>query len=250
MRRAFWGVLVVILGVMGFLQGLGIAHFGLALGPLVLFLFGAWLFSRGLFPEGFGWRMRRSWIKMGLGLWIACIGLFDMLHSAGVTDASGDDVLRLGWPLLFVGLGLSLIFGVSISRSSNKLMIRKGMVGDIHFGKEPWVLDGPLHINQNVGDIRVDLTTATIEPGTHDIAVAGTIGEIHIRVPSHQNIHVTAATKVGDINVLNDHRHGVNVSLAKKVNHPEATATLNIDVRLRIGSIRVVQFDTHSQTAG
>jgi hypothetical protein len=106
-HKQFSGITLVVLGSLTLLQVLGMYNFGLALWPVVLLWLGleiVWgsLFDHWSHPSVFG---------TALGLFVAGIGLVKILANAGVAAAlSTSDMLRYGWPVLLVALGLGLLF--------------------------------------------------------------------------------------------------------------------------------------------
>lgn len=106
------GITLILLGSLALAQGLGIFNAGLTLWPAVLLWIGleiVWssLFDHGCGPTGFGTL---------LGLFVAAIGLVDILANAGVPFLFAFELSRAFWPLALVALGLSLLFGRRRSR--------------------------------------------------------------------------------------------------------------------------------------
>lgn len=272
MGRLLWGALLTIVGTFLLLQGIGtIPGNALSFWPVLFMVVGLSIVWRGLFPGRFSPSKRPSWFKVSLGLWIGGIGLFDILSSSGLLTLDGRTFFRQGWPILLVGAGLSLLFtrpprskGTSFElHDSEKAYKRWGrsawywgwggphtrLVGDTHYGRTPWELDGPLHVRHRVGDIRIDLTTATIPDGQHEVSVISSVGEIVIIVPDSCNASVEASVSVGDLRVFDDERSGISNYLTKEVNVPDATVSLKIEAHLRIGtvSIRRAPSTTHGK---
>jgi lia operon protein LiaF len=106
-HKQFSGITLVVLGSLTLLQVLGMYNFGLALWPVILLWLGleiVWgsLFDHWSHPSVFG---------TALGLFIASIGLVKILANAGWAVAmTTGDLLRYGWPVLLVALGLGLLF--------------------------------------------------------------------------------------------------------------------------------------------
>ena len=272
MSKLFWGSVLVVIGTLFLLQSAGAFQAGLSFWPVALLILGLYVFLRGLVPGRFSVRRRPSWIRAALGIWIASIGLFETLYDNGLSSIDGRAAMGIIWPILLVGLGLSLlvgaVFGQSSSRGSTVRGIswargnsqamkhwskwtwwlgpdhhsqpgHAGWIGDVHFGREPWKLDGPLDLRYKVGDIRIDLTTADIAPGEHDIAITSSIGEIYVLVPAECSIRAEASVAIGSVSIFDDERSGVSIGLVKSAPAQESVATLNISVHLRIGTVTV-----------
>lgn len=233
MNRMLWGATLIVLGLLGFLQVVGEVNFGLAFWPVVLVLLSITFLSSGI--------RRRAWFPLALGVWVLGIGVFDMLHNAGVTEASGSTVVRVGWPLMFVGVGLAVMM-----RQGDRVWGRKihgprktGFVGDLRYGREPWVLDKDLSLEHQVGDMRLDLTTAEITDGVHHIRVRARAGEVAVVVPNDVIVRVDARLGVGDLEVFKDRRSGVGLELQKELYCEGTKKELRLDVRLNVGRLSV-----------
>lgn len=237
-KRYALGAVLIALGIMGFLQASGQYDFGLSFWPVLLTLAGGTMVW-GSLSKSWG----PSWVGLGLGLWIGCIGLFTILHDAGVTEINGGAVARLGWPLLLVGIGASVLMGRRWCDWDHwhKCADRHG-IGDRHHARSPWVLDGDLDLSHGIGDFVLDLTTAEITEGIHRIKVGMTIGEMVIRVPDNVSVTVDAAVSIGELEVLDEERSGFGgLSIQKRVEVPGARAELQIEARLRIGELSVIR---------
>lgn len=248
MKRYFWGLALIALGVLALLQGTGMYHFGLSFWPVVLTLVG---FS--ITVESFAGRRGPQWFGLALGLWLGAMGLFGILNDAGITpDIDGGTIARAGWPMLLIALGLSICFGKGIrvvfdGPKQKREWSRKGpsqhqFVGDLRYGRSPWVLDGDLNLSNSVGDLKLDLTTADITPGIHRIEVTQFVGETVIKVPDNVTVRVTAEASVGELEILGDHRSGASLYLQREIVIPDSHAELIIGAYQRVGSLRVVRY--------
>ncbi len=237
MRRYGWGLVLIALGVMGFLQTTGLFNFGLALWPVFLTLAGGSLVWHSI-------KQRCCWFLLGLGMWVGGIGLFQILFNAGVTAIGGGDVARLGWPLLFVGVGVSFLLGGHhpwCSPAWRVGSLRHGL-GDRHHGRERWVLDGDFDVNHGVGDVVIDLTTADITEGVHRVTVGVNVGDVVIRVPDNVNALVNAAVSIGQLQVFGENRSGLgSLTLRKQVVVADSKVELRIEARLSVGQLTVTQ---------
>lgn len=105
-HKVFSGLTLTVLGTLSLLQGLGVFYFGLTLWPAVLLWLGLEIVWGSLFDHWHG----PSIIGTGLGLFLAGIGLTDILGNAGVPFLTAFELGRVFWPLMLVALGLSLLF--------------------------------------------------------------------------------------------------------------------------------------------
>lgn len=244
MERRFWGLVLLLIGVAAMLQGIGIYNFGLAFWPVVLLLLGMVLVRFSCIH----WSV--SWILLGTGLWVGGIGLLEILFNAGVTTLRGADVTRNAWPILLIALGASIMFGsrtwfkwrCQISRENSRSCTHHLKMGDLYHGRESWILDGDLDLQHGVGDAVLDLTTAEISEGAHNITIRMSIGELLIRLPDHVSAELDTAVSIGTLQVLDEHRSGFGgLSLQRKITAENAAAVLRIDARLGIGELTVVR---------
>lgn len=247
MERRFWGLVLFLIGVAAMLQGIGIYNFGLAFWPVVLLLLGMVLVRLSYIH----WSV--SWLLLGTGLWVGGIGLFEILFNAGVTTLRGADVTRNAWPILLIALGASIMFGsrtwfkwrCQISSENSHSCTQHLKMGDLYHGRESWILDGDLDLQHGVGDAVLDLTTAEISEGAHNITIRMSIGELLIRLPDHVSAELDTAVSIGTLQLLDEHRSGMGgLSLQRKITVENAAAVLCINARLGIGELTVVRAPT------
>ena len=245
MRRSMTGLLLIVIGALFLLQIVGLAQ-AISLWAVILLLV-------GLSIAGSALRRRRpDLFSLCLGLWIAAMGLFDILSQAGLSLVTRGDVARMGWPVLLIALGLSMLLGrgvrVTVSRDSGRKSVQSGshFVSDLNLGRESWVFDKDLYLSSFVGDLRLDLTTAVIAPGVHRIEVRKFVGDTHIQVPDTVSVRARAeATITGDLNILGEHRAGLGlVSLEREEIVPGADAELIIDIHAGVGDVTIERVPT------
>ena len=189
------------------------------------------------------------------------IGVFDILHANQITGLAGRDIWSAGWFVLLIGIGLALIFGngrFEIRTDKGGKWDRWGGwrsrwnwvfgphdastvigMGDLYYGRKPWALDGDLTLRHRAGDVRIDLTTAEIKDGSHRVELAVGAGDVVVLVPDWCSANVRATVGVGNLDVFDEVRQGLKVSMEKSEVVPDATVTLHIDVRLGAGNLEV-----------
>ncbi len=114
-------------------------------------------------------------------------------------------------------------------------------IGDISLGRQPWTLKNTELWNA-IGDVRVNLTTAHIEDGTHEITIGGWIGDVRVLVPEGLAVTVNASVNLGDLTVFTDHHSGTG----RKVHYvdpdfAEAAKRVIINVDLKIGDVQIIR---------
>jgi len=245
MKRQFWGVVFTAVGLMALLQMLNVMNFGLSFWPVVLTVAGLAIL----------WSSFRkvSFFGLALGLWVAGMGLADILVGAGADTAgiTGRTIAANGWPLLLVAIGVSLVFGKSpfkVTVTSDwgkdwgtKADQKSGAVGDLRVGNQEWDLDGDLTIEHGIGDVKVDLTTARITEGTHHIRVKLGLGDLVVRVPDDVNVEASGQVGLGDCDVLGMHRSGIAPNCTRTYTVADSPVTLKVSAHCGLGDLDIVQ---------
>lgn len=238
-KRGFWGLALVLVGVVLLVQEFGQIPMGLSFWPVVLTLVGG-LMIRDAFQ-----RRRPSWFQLALGLWLGGMGLFNILSAAGVTHITGGDIASKGWPVLLIAGGISAMFSRSIRASWHVDMgsaKRSHVIGDVRYGGERWSLYEDLAIDHSIGDVKLDLTSAEIPDGTHRIDVDVKLGEVVIRVPDNVNVVATGSVNVGEMQVLDDRQAGVGeMASRREVQVPDSNVTLEVQARVRMGKLKITR---------
>ncbi|HWI62135.1 MAG TPA: hypothetical protein VNT75_09880 [Symbiobacteriaceae bacterium] len=107
MHKKFSGLALMVLGTLALLQVLGIYYFGLTFWPTVVLWIGLEIVFSSLFEDFHG----PSIFGAAIGLVTAGWGLVQILSNLGVMAAiSIGQMISIGWPILLVALGLSLLF--------------------------------------------------------------------------------------------------------------------------------------------
>lgn len=253
MKRYFWGAVFILLGVLSLLQGVGFQNYGLRGWPVFMTLVGA-----AIVLESLTKRRGPQWFGLALGLWLGAYGLFDILYEAGLTGIQGGDILRHGWPILLIAMGFSIFFGRGIQVIvAPELKVRKNrhqghqhVVADLYYGRENWVLEQDLTVNNGVGDLKLDLTTAEITPGTHRITVVQFAGETVIRVPDDVTVRVTAEANAGELEIFGEQQTGVSLRVEREVVVADSLVELIIDATQRVGSLKVKRVPVKTRVIG
>lgn len=238
--QRFWGFMILLLGGILFADALGLFEIRLAsLWPLLIFL----VVLRSLIRKLL--RGNAGWVGLSLHLFLLAWSGIEVAHTLGLTTLSGSEVWRVGWPILLVGFGLSLMLGggsigpIWWGRGPNRI---RTMVGDLRYGSRPWVFEN-LELSPAIGDVEIDLTTATIHPGDHRLVVDGAIGEVTVWLPADVDVEVRAQVAMGELKVLGEHRSGIGgnvINLTDPAPDPGPEPKLvRIDINLRIGDVQV-----------
>jgi phage shock protein PspC (stress-responsive transcriptional regulator) len=148
----------------------------------------------------------------------------------GVSSWSGRAIAGL------LGLGLLLLVALVTALSIHVPL--RGGVGDRVVA--PTGTPHALY-RQAIGDLRIDLSDATLGPGeTHVRAVLG-IGDLRITVPKDVSVVVRAEAHVGDLRLLDQEESGFHARNTVRDTVEGAQATLVLDAEVGLGDIRVAR---------
>ncbi len=118
------------------------------------------------------------------------------------------------WPILVIWPALRVTFGrVCFVVGDRHWRGRSSFVGEIRYGRRPWEFKSPMAVDLWAGDVDIDLTTATFQPGPNYLYVHAWAGDIDIAVPRDMKVSVEASCSAGDLELLGRHRSGLGVSL-------------------------------------
>lgn len=224
-QRLIGGIFVILAGLILLARQLGLWSGQINIASLAILLVGLWLFA-----NGFG---RRSFLLGLAGAWLAALGGTQLLP--GLSTESW--LFRLILPGFLVGLGLDLLFRPRRPRSRSHA---RGVVGDQRIGQEPWQVNGDLKIEHGVGDLKVDLTTAVISPGSHEITVKQGMGSAIIIVPTDVSVEVEGRVKMGELILFGEQREGAGAHLKAGWSLPESPVQLRIKAKMGTGNLRVI----------
>lgn len=228
-KRLFFGTAIILAGLVLLARQVGLWTSEINIAWLGAALAGLWLFLAGL--------GRRSFLLAFLGLWIAGFGLLPILGQSGYAVPSVGTLNRLILPGVLVGVGLDLLF--KPRRPKSKGGRSRGVVGDQRIGQEPWQLNGDMFIEHGVGDLKLDLSTATILPGEHEITVKHGMGDCVIIVPTDVNVSVEGKVKLGELILFGEQRGGTGAQLKGGWTVDDSPVFLRIKAKVSTGELRV-----------
>lgn len=238
-------------------QNLGLTFTGAVLWPMVLVVIG--LYGLDKFRYG-----RTPWFSIFLLL----LGVLLVLKNSTLVPILGQiGAWTLFWCLLLIVAGLYMLLPkrrrlkvkVQVNDEVHEVDVEDvknhwkdwkhqreehaswRWLGDISFGKQPWTLKD-LDLWNAVGDIRVNLTTAHIENGTHHITIGGWVGDVRVLVPEDLAVKIKADVSIGDLKVFNDEHSGTgrHVTFVDPL-FDTADKRVVIHISLKIGDVQVVR---------
>lgn len=191
--RIFWGLLIILIGVLFLLDQMGQLDFGSIISrywPLILILAGIWHLIANNFRDAAG------------GLFMIIIGGFFMLMKLEIL---GRSAWHYFWPLIIIAVGLLVLLGSTRLRSSEKMPSIKG--DDL----DAFVIFSGLNRkieSQNfrggkatalMGGMDLDFTPARLEGGKASIELTAILGGIGVRVPRTWRVKVEGGPVLGGI---------------------------------------------------
>ena len=203
--RVFFGVLVIVIGVLFLVDKAGIAELDSLLDwwPSLFILYGAWRLIANRFRSLF------------LPLLLIFGGVVLQLRELDTAD-----VFSTIWPAFLIALGVAIVIGGMRSRNRRQ---RGGdsshsasTIIDVDLGAPADADDGTLHavagsqdrivsgdyydgsINVVMGNGTLDMRDATIvdKPATLEVSVV--MGEVKVRVPTEWNVRIVNSSQMGD----------------------------------------------------
>ncbi|MEP0828996.1 MAG: cell wall-active antibiotics response protein [bacterium] len=163
-------------------------------------------------------------------------------------------IMPLLWPLVLVALGLYLIFRkqfqahpkvIEISAAAEKIATEFGQkfektFGDVSLNARDAEIDGT-NVSCAFGDCFLNLTGAKLKPGTNQIFVATTFGDVTIMVPKNIEVWVFGTSTMGDLVIFDRKVSGISNSLSHQTpGYDTAAVRLQITARTTFGDVQVL----------
>ena len=249
------GILIIVIGFLFLLNNMGMIEHELdsilALWPLIIVGIGLKITVEGLWKSLITLKCRRiKFVSILFGLVITGIGMSFLGDTTGWFDFSLSELWNWTWPVLIIYIGFKLVFNrgdwVNINITSefeefdsDFFKGKKQMIGDVKLGKTPWkVKDNQLKLG--IGEMKVDFTTAILEPGVNELELTAGIGSVELILPKDVPVHLEASVRVGDMNILGDKHSGTGRAITyTSPDYQEAEEKLKIKVRLLVGEVGV-----------
>ncbi|MBO8156201.1 MAG: cell wall-active antibiotics response protein [Bacillaceae bacterium] len=271
--RGFIAIGLVVIGILLILSNLDIISLEISDAvvkswPFFIVLLGWSIFISDFKPGGDGsWEVGSFFLVYGILVWL---GNFNVI-SFGL-----GDIWRL-WPLLFIYIGVNLLFRNKKKRKKHKIVtgksgkqvtinidpdsIKEGVkssidmqkikeavkdsskyksfLGDYNFSDPNWVVE-PMDLWTGVGDIDFDFTKAYIPDKETVISLRGWVGDVRMLVPDDLDFRIEAHTNVGDIHIFDKKADGLNRKMVYQTpGYDEASRKLTIYMHYQVGDIRV-----------
>lgn len=233
-KRLFVGVAIILAGLVLLARQVGLWTNEINVASLAITLAGLWLFLTSL--------GRRSIFLALVGAWTAAFGGLPILAGMGFAVPGREMLFMLVVPGSLIGLGLEMLFRPRREfrkRGKAGKGYSRGVIGDQRIGQEPWQLSGDMFIEHGVGDLKLDLSTAIIAPGEHQITVKHGMGDCVIIVPTDVSVSVEGKVKLGELILFGEQRGGTGSYLKGGWTQPESPVFLKIKAKVGTGELRV-----------
>lgn len=220
--RIFWGLLLIVLGVLFLLDRMGQVDFGDLFSrywPVVFILIGISIL------------LSHNFRNVGGGLFFIFFGAFFLLIRLRVFDRA---LWNYVWPLAIIGAGLWILFRPALARSKKKIPELTADVLDIHqvFSGTERAVDSQDFKGGSIevifGSAEVDMRAARLAGGQARLACSVVFGAIEIVVPHGWQIVLEGSPFLGSMEV-------------KKPAVPESerTGTLTVNGSAVFGSLEI-----------
>jgi len=215
--RIFWGLVLILLGVLFLLDQMGRADFGDLIGrwwPLILVAAGVWQLISSNFQELAG------------GVFLIALGAIFQLAKLEIL---GRDAWHYVWPALIIGLGLWVLLGAFRRSSAARLpgskedeldafaifagLNRRIESQNFRGGKATAILGG----------IELDLTSVRLAEAKAGLELTAILGGIDVKVPRHIRVELAGNPILGGVENKHNYTPG---SGAEQTLSIKATAIL------------------------
>lgn len=258
MKKAFWGVLLITIGVLFFLSNAGILPFDIVAElniywPMIFVVFGISSIIDKISRSKYCFRAS-SFI---FPLFLIAGGL---ILTANRMNLFGNTITfwQVFWPFVIIYIGLSIFtdnHSIHVNTSKKKKYeenfnykgkgyynshgSRHVSIGSFDIGNEPWVLeDADFHVG--IGDATINFTTAFIKEGETNVQVTGHVGSLTVLVPSDLAINVVANLKLGNVSIFgNDYPLNPRTVTYKSPYYDDADKRLNLLLTMKVGEIQI-----------
>jgi hypothetical protein len=220
--RVFWGLVLILLGVLFLLDQMGRLDFGDFIGkwwPLILVAVGLWQLVSSQFQELAG------------GLFLIILGAVLQLAKLEIL---GRSAWHFVWPALIIGLGLWILLGAFRRSAAGKLggskedeidafailagLNRRIESQNFRGGKATAILGG----------VELDFTSVRLAEAKAALEVTAIMGGVDIRIPRHIRVEVHGNPVLGGIE--NKHNYAAG---------PGPEQTLSIKATAILGGIEI-----------
>ncbi len=180
--RLLIGLLLVSVGALYLLSNFGILR-GFNVWAVGWGVFWLWLGAVVVGPRGRGIGAAR----LALGLLLIFIGGATLLDGLGLIGFSPGYLLSSFWPLILIGLGVLILIESNRRRAAGPLepsdrIVHESIFGDFKLRQPGWPLRD-VRLSTLIGDIKIDLSKATIPEGETTIDLRALIGDIDVWAP-------------------------------------------------------------------
>jgi predicted membrane protein len=148
------------------------------------------------------------------------------------------DVWRVLWPLLLIGLGVYVLLRPKLDDPA--LPSEFTFLGEIR-RKGFWTVE-PQEITTFVGDVSLDLTSATVPEGETTIKVSGFVTQVRLTAPEAIGIAVRINAFVADLDLFGLRQDRIGVSLEERSpNYGEAERRVRLEVAAFVANVKAQQ---------
>jgi len=172
--------------------------------------------------------------RLAFSLLLIFIGVVTLLEGIGAIGFTFGDLMANFWPLVLIGLGALIWYESTRPHVSGPAMVADGIVydsifGDLKLTQPGWQLRD-VRASTIIGDIKIDLSKATIPDGETIVDVRAIIGDVDIWAPPDLPVALDAQCTFVTVNYFGAKN---DVILRRTVETPPAYEVAPRRVRVR-----------------
>jgi lia operon protein LiaF len=168
-----------------------------------------------------------------IGGTIVAVGIFLLIGTV-----TGVNIWRFVWPLVLIGLGAWLILRPRMVAPGTSVDAK--LLGDIKRSGAWTVKDEEIWLA--IGDVKLNLTAATIPPGETKIRVGGFVAEVNLVVPDDVGVGVHSSAFLTTAKVLGEKRDVfLSPYKAESANYATAERRIRLETTFFVADLKVRQ---------
>ena len=189
------------------------------------------------------------------GIVLVSLGILFLLGNMGYLEFTLGRLLTLYWPLALIYIGVRMVaktygrFAWSTIEqtveteparliSGRAHLYARHVLGDLHIVVDREFKGGAVQVG--LGDLEIDLRTATVPDGTWRLECISRVGRVRVRPPEQVSYLTTAFCLAGDVVTASESKDGfVKTIVYASPDYHDSTGRLEIIARSGLGSVIV-----------
>ncbi len=184
-------------------------------------------------------------MKMFWGLLLVLLGIAFLGDNLRWYDFDLGEIIHRYWPVVLIALGGWMIYEKTRPKNYDFEWTKfdgrqyKKTFGDVSL--KPQSIDSKgLRVEEGMGDINLDLSTTSLNPGENYIEVSLGIGDAKIILPHGVPASVSAQVGAGDVEVFNSRKDGFGCQMEHvDPNYHSADVKVKLFAKAGLGDVKV-----------